>query len=69
MGCNHCFINHPAGEPCLLRVGPPVDGEAVPGMGEVSLALVHKLGEGALGSVYLAEHPSTGCQLAVKVLH
>ncbi|MFY0528427.1 serine/threonine-protein kinase [Archangium gephyra] len=38
-------------------------------MGHGPLVLVRKLGAGALGSVYLAEHPSSGAHFAVKVLH
>ena len=38
-------------------------------MGYGPLVLVRKLGAGALGTVYLAEHPSTGAHFAVKVLH
>jgi serine/threonine protein kinase len=38
-------------------------------MGHGPLVLVRKLGAGALGTVYLAEHPSSGAHFAVKVLH
>ncbi|HYO59924.1 serine/threonine-protein kinase [Archangium sp.] len=38
-------------------------------MGHGPLVLVRKLGAGALGTVYLAEHPSSGADFAVKVLH
>jgi serine/threonine-protein kinase len=69
MGCVHCFIDHPGGEPCTLPVGPPCDSEALSGTGYGPLLLVRQLGAGALGTVYLAEHPSTGTHFAVKVLH
>jgi serine/threonine-protein kinase len=38
-------------------------------MGYGPLVLVRKLGAGALGAVYRAEHPSSGAHFAVKVLH
>jgi serine/threonine-protein kinase len=38
-------------------------------MGHGPLVLVRKLGAGALGTVYLAEHPSSGAHFTVKVLH
>ncbi|WP_187344904.1 serine/threonine-protein kinase [Cystobacter ferrugineus] len=38
-------------------------------MGYGPLVFVRKLGTGALASVYLAEHPSSGALFAVKVLH
>ena len=50
-------------------VGAPCDSEALSGMGYGPLLLKRKLGAGALGTVYLAEHSSTGAPFAVKVLH
>ncbi len=47
----------------------PCDSQALSGMGYGPLVLVRKLGAGALGTVYLAEHSSTGVHFAVKVLH
>jgi eukaryotic-like serine/threonine-protein kinase len=69
MRCDHCFTHHPLEEACTLLVGPPEEGLASSRMGDVPLRLVRQLGDGALGRVYLAEPPATGCQLAVKVLH
>jgi hypothetical protein len=69
MGSNDCFDNHPTGAACTQPEGSPCDSEALSGMGHGPLVLVRKLGAGALGAVYLAEHPSTGAHFAVKVLH
>jgi serine/threonine-protein kinase len=69
MGCTHCFTEHPMNVPCTRLEGSPCDSEALSGMGYGPLVLVRKLGAGALGTVYLAEHPSSGARFAVKVLH
>jgi eukaryotic-like serine/threonine-protein kinase len=69
MGCNHCFAEHSTETPCTSSEGTPCDSEALSGMGYGPLRLVRKLGAGALGTVYLAEHSSTGAPFAVKVLH
>ncbi|WP_239470389.1 serine/threonine-protein kinase [Archangium violaceum] len=50
-------------------MGSPCDSEALSGMGHGPLVLKGKLGAGALGTVYQAEHSSTGALFAVKVLH
>ncbi|MFL5357640.1 protein kinase domain-containing protein [Archangium sp.] len=55
--------------PCTRLEGSPCDSEALSGMGHGPLVLVRKLGAGALGTVYQAEHPSSGARFAVKVLH
>lgn len=55
--------------PCTRPEGSPCDSEALSGMGHGPLVLARKLGTGALGTVYLAEHPSNGARFAVKVLH
>ena len=47
----------------------PCDSETLSGMGYGPLVLVRKLGAGTLGTVYLAEHASSGAHFAVKVLH
>jgi serine/threonine-protein kinase len=69
MGCTQCFIDHPAGEQCLLPGGLPNTGETLTGKDYGPLLLVRKLGAGVLGTVYLAEHSATGTHFAVKVLH
>ncbi|PTL81279.1 serine/threonine protein kinase [Vitiosangium sp. GDMCC 1.1324] len=69
MGCDHCYTDHPTTVPCTRPEGPPCDSEALSGMGYGPLVLMRKLGAGALGTVYLAEHPSSGAHFAVKVLH
>ncbi|WNG50736.1 protein kinase [Archangium minus] len=69
MGCNHCFTEHPTNVPCTRSEGAPCDSEVLSGMSYGPLVLVRKLGTGALGTVYLAEHSSSGAHFAVKVLH
>jgi serine/threonine-protein kinase len=69
MGCNHCFNDHPTTVSCIRPEAPPEDSETLSGMGYGPLVLVRKLGAGAIGTVYLAEHPSSGANFAVKVLH
>ncbi|NMO15803.1 serine/threonine protein kinase [Pyxidicoccus fallax] len=61
MACKHCAVEHAAGSAC-----PAVSLE---GQRHGPLVLKRRLGAGALGTVYLAEHPPTGHRFAVKVLH
>jgi serine/threonine-protein kinase len=69
MGCERCLTEHEAGAPCTPGDDFPCDSETLAGMGYGPLVFVRKLGAGALASVYLAEHPSSGALFAVKVLH
>lgn len=69
MGCTLCFTEHPMNVPCTRPEGSPCNSETLSGMGFGPLVLVRKLGTGALGAVYLAEHPLSGARFAVKVLH
>ncbi|MFY0571500.1 protein kinase domain-containing protein [Archangium lansingense] len=69
MACNYCFNDHPTTVPCIRPESPPCDSEELCGTGFGPLVLVRKLGTGALGTVYFAEHPSSGAHFAVRVLH
>src|SRR5215831_20886301 len=48
--------------------GPP-QPDALIGQTVGNYLVTQKLGEGGMGSVYLAEHPSIGKKVALKVLH
>lgn len=70
MACKHCTVDHPAGTACPARQGASTSpGVGLEGQRHGPLVLKRRLGEGALGTVYLAEHGPTGHRFAVKVLH
>jgi serine/threonine-protein kinase len=67
MACKHCAVDHAAGAAC--PVVPMAPGRSLEGQRHGPLVLKRRLGAGALGTVYLAEHPPTAHRFAVKVLH
>lgn len=71
MACKHCTAAHPAGTPCpaeQVASTTPTD-VSLEGQRHGPLVLKRRLGAGALGTVYLAEHLPTAHRFAVKVLH
>ena len=48
--------------------GPP-QSDLLIGQTVGNYLVTQKLGEGGMGSVYLAEHPTIGKKVALKVLH
>ena len=62
-------MDHEEGAGCVGLGEGAQAAEALSGMGYGPLVLTRKLGAGAVGTVYLAEHPSSGAHFAVKVLH
>ncbi|MFP2913129.1 serine/threonine-protein kinase, partial [Pyxidicoccus sp. 3LFB2] len=71
MACNHCAVTHLAGASCPAEQAASITtaGVSLEGQRHGPLVLKRRLGEGALGTVYLAEHPATAHRFAVKVLH
>ncbi len=49
--------------------GPPPAADLLIGQTIGNYLVIQKLGEGGMGSVYLAEHPQIGKKVALKVLH
>ena len=49
--------------------GPPQQPDLLIGQTVGSYLVTQKLGEGGMGAVYLAEHPTIGKKVALKVLH
>ncbi|MBZ4416237.1 serine/threonine-protein kinase [Myxococcus sp. RHSTA-1-4] len=66
MACKHCAVNHAAG---ACPAVPQAREQSLEGQRHGPLVLKRRLGAGALGTVYLAEHPPTAHRFAVKVLH
>lgn len=69
MGSEQVSTAQAAGVSCEPSSESTHDSDTLAGMGYGPLVLTRKLGSGALGSVYLAEHASSGAHFAVKVLH
>ncbi|ADO75040.1 Serine/threonine protein kinase [Stigmatella aurantiaca DW4/3-1] len=71
MGCARCQIEHPIRTVCPSLPGStrPEEGKAQGGLLHGPLVLQKQLGSGATGTVYLAQHMSTGAEFALKVLH
>jgi serine/threonine-protein kinase len=70
MACKHCAVDHPVGKRCSAeQTVSTTPGVELEGQRHGPLVLKRRLGSGALGTVYLAEHPPTGHRFAVKVLH
>lgn len=71
MGCVRCQIEHPIRTVCPSLPGSsrPEEGAAQGGLLHGPLVLQKQLGSGATGTVYLAQHMSTGAEFALKVLH
>src|SRR4051812_29198722 len=51
------------------QTGAPQAADILIGQTVGNYLVTQKLGEGGMGSVYLAEHPSIGKKVALKVLH
>ncbi|QSQ22878.1 serine/threonine protein kinase [Pyxidicoccus parkwayensis] len=71
MACNHCAVAHPAGTSCPAEqvASPMANDVSLVGQRHGPLVFKRRLGAGALGSVYLAEHFPSAHRFAVKVLH
>ncbi|MFP2925180.1 serine/threonine-protein kinase [Pyxidicoccus sp. 3LG] len=70
MACKHCAVTHPVGTVCpAVHPASPAPEGALEGQRHGPLVLRRRLGAGALGTVYLAEHLPSAHRFAVKVLH
>ncbi|MCY1019740.1 serine/threonine-protein kinase [Pyxidicoccus sp. MSG2] len=71
MACKHCAVAHPSGTPCPAEQATSTTSAEVSleGQRHGPLVLKRRLGAGALGTVYLAEHLPSAHRFAVKVLH
>ncbi|WP_164015361.1 serine/threonine-protein kinase [Pyxidicoccus trucidator] len=71
MACKHCAVAHPAGTSCPAEqpASTPAGGVSLEGQRHGPLVFKRRLGAGALGTVYLAEHLPSAHRFAVKVLH
>jgi eukaryotic-like serine/threonine-protein kinase len=69
MGREQCLTEQDAGVASPSEDGLRDDSETLSDLDCGPLELLHKLGTGAVASVYLARHRGSGAHFAVKVLH